>query len=282
MNENQTQNRRAVIDVGSNSVKLLVAEVTSGDVTPLVHEGEQTRLGRGVFDSGKLDPEAIAQTAFVAGRFAEKARRMGAVEVKAVATSAAREARNGMDLIEAFRDVNVPLTIIEGAREAELVLRGVRSHSDFSDGPLAIIDVGGGSTELLVADETGLRVQHSFPLGTVRLLEQHRPSDLPTAQERAKAEEEKKRKQLEVQRKAEEEKAPERVVPLNDSRLNLNTAPPELIAKRLPGVGYATAKRIVELRMSLSGERFSNLKQLENIPRVNWEQLIAEDLIFIA
>ena len=129
--ENQTQNRRAVIDVGSNSVKLLVAEVAAGDVTPLVHEGEQTRLGRGVFDSGKLDPEAIAQTAFVAGRFAEKARRMGAVEVKAVATSAAREARNGMDLIEAFREVNVPLTIIEGDREAELVLRGVRSHPIF-------------------------------------------------------------------------------------------------------------------------------------------------------
>ena len=79
-----------------------------------------------------------------------------------------------------------------------------------------------------------------------------------------------------------EEQAPKSVVPVEDSRLNLNTAPPEQIAKRLPGVGYATAKRIVELRMSLSGERFSNLKQLENIPRVNWEQLIEEDLIFIS
>ena len=79
-----------------------------------------------------------------------------------------------------------------------------------------------------------------------------------------------------------EEKAPESIVPLEDTRLNLTTAPPEVIAKRLPGVGYATAKRIVELRMSLSGERFSNLKQLENIPRVNWEQLIEEDLIFIS
>lgn len=79
-----------------------------------------------------------------------------------------------------------------------------------------------------------------------------------------------------------EEKLPERVVPLEDTRLNLNTAPPEQIAKRLPGVGYSTAKKIVELRMSLSGERFSNLKQLENIPRVNWEQLIEEDLIFIS
>ena len=79
-----------------------------------------------------------------------------------------------------------------------------------------------------------------------------------------------------------EEPLPNPVVPIEDTRLNLNTAPAEQIAKRLPGVGYATAKRIVELRMSLSGERFSNLKHLENIPRVNWEQLIEEDLIFIS
>ena len=79
-----------------------------------------------------------------------------------------------------------------------------------------------------------------------------------------------------------EEEVPPSVVPLEDTRLNLNVAPAEIIAKRLPGVGFATAKKIVELRMSLSGERFANLKQLENIPRVNWEQLIEEDLIFIS
>jgi len=79
-----------------------------------------------------------------------------------------------------------------------------------------------------------------------------------------------------------EEEAPKTVVPIEDTRLNLNMAPAEQIAKRLPGVGFATAKKIVELRMSLSGERFANLKQLENIPRVNWEQLIEEDLIFIS
>ncbi len=79
-----------------------------------------------------------------------------------------------------------------------------------------------------------------------------------------------------------EEAVPDSIVPILDARLNLNHAPAELIAKRLPGVGYATAKKIVELRMSLSGERFSNLKQLENIPRVNWDQFIKEDLIFIS
>ena len=79
-----------------------------------------------------------------------------------------------------------------------------------------------------------------------------------------------------------EEEAPASIVPIEDTRLNLNFAPAEQIAKRLPGVGFATAKKIVELRMSLSGERFANLKQLENIPRVNWDQLIEEDLIFIS
>ena len=79
-----------------------------------------------------------------------------------------------------------------------------------------------------------------------------------------------------------EEPAPNSVLPLEERRLNLNTATAEIIQKRLPGVGYSTAKKIVELRMSLSGERFANLKQLENIPRVNWDQLIEEDLIFIS
>ena len=79
-----------------------------------------------------------------------------------------------------------------------------------------------------------------------------------------------------------EEPIPNNVVPIENTRLNLNTAPAEQIAKRLPGVGFATAKKIVELRMSLSGERFANLKQLENIPRVNWDQLVEEDLIFIS
>ena len=85
--------------------------------------------------------------------------------------------------------------------------------------------------------------------------------------------------QLEVEK---EEPVPLSVVPAEDARLNLNNATAEMIAKRLPGVGYTTAKRIVELKMSLSGERFTNLKQLENIPRVNWDQFISDDIIFIA
>jgi exopolyphosphatase/guanosine-5'-triphosphate,3'-diphosphate pyrophosphatase len=183
--KNQTQNRRAVIDVGSNSVKLLVADVAEGVVTPILREGEQTRLGRGVFETGLLQPAAIEETARAAAAFADKARAHGATQIRVLATSAARDAANRGELAGAMSAAGLNLEIISGATEAELVLRGVRSHPDFAEGPLALIDVGGGSTELLVADGEGLRVQHSFQLGTVRWLEQYPPGDPPADVERA-------------------------------------------------------------------------------------------------
>ena len=105
---------------------------------------------------------------------------------------------------------------------------------------------------------------------------------LPYDKERGRLSEEPTLERKVLKKREEEEKIPDGITQIEDTRLNLNTAPAEIIAKRLPGVGYATAKKVVELRLSLSGERFANLKQLENIPRVNWEQLIKEDLIFIA
>jgi len=184
--KNQTQNRRAIIDVGSNSVKLLIADVVDGVVMPFIHKGEQTRLGQGVFETGQLASEAIEATARVVADFAAKAKGQGAASVRVLATSAAREAANGDGLAAAIAEGGLELEIIDGQTEAELVLRGVRSLPDLAEGPLAIIDVGGGSTEFLVADATALRLQHSFPLGTVRWLEAFPVSDPPTAAERAK------------------------------------------------------------------------------------------------
>ncbi|MBT6450809.1 MAG: hypothetical protein HOK62_08845 [Verrucomicrobiales bacterium] len=184
--KNQTQNRRAIIDVGSNSVKLLIADVVDGVVMPLIHKGEQMRLGQGVFETGQLAPEAIEATARVVADFAAKAKGHGAASVRVLATSAAREASNGDELVAAISAGGLDLEIIDGQTEAELVLRGVRSLPDLAEGPLAIIDVGGGSTEFLVADVTALRLQHSFLLGTVRWLEAFPVSDPPTDAERAK------------------------------------------------------------------------------------------------
>lgn len=77
-----------------------------------------------------------------------------------------------------------------------------------------------------------------------------------------------------------EDAIPESVIPV-DTRLNINAASAEAIAKAVKGIGYSTAKKIVELRLSLSGERFSNLDQLKRIGRVDWDQVLAEDLIYI-
>ncbi len=183
--KNQTQNRRAIIDVGSNSVKLLIAEVVDGNVIPLLHEGEQTRLGRGVFETGLLQPAAIDDTTRVVADFAGKARGHGATQIRVLATSAARDATNSDELTASMTVIGLNLEIISGEVESELVLRGVRSHPDFAEGSLALIDVGGGSTELLVTDAQSLRVEQSFQLGTVRLLEKNPPSDPPTGAERA-------------------------------------------------------------------------------------------------
>jgi len=176
--------RRAVIDVGSNSVKLLVADVSDGQVKPVKAKGKQTRLGKGVFKTGRLQQDRIDETVRVIGKFSDKARTLGATDLRVLATSAAREAANGDDFERAVAVHGVELEIIAGEEEANLILRGVRTHPNFAKGPLAVIDVGGGSTELLVADGDRLLTQASHPLGTVRWLDRHPPSDPPTVGDR--------------------------------------------------------------------------------------------------
>src|SRR5580704_15287804 len=94
--------RRAVIDVGTNSVKLLVADVSDSSVQPVVEDNEQTRLGAGFFETRRLQPGAIALTAQAVARFADRARELQAGSVRVIATSAAREPLNPGDLIAAI------------------------------------------------------------------------------------------------------------------------------------------------------------------------------------
>src|SRR2546427_294322 len=90
--------RRAVIDIGTNSVKLLVAEVSGNRVEPLVERSEQTRLGRGFYETRRLQPDALAHTARVVAEFAAQARELGTVALRVIATSAARDAVNSAEL----------------------------------------------------------------------------------------------------------------------------------------------------------------------------------------
>jgi len=176
--------RRSVIDVGTNSVKVLVADVSGGVVTPLWETSEQTRLGRGFYDSHRLQAEPVAATARAVARFASEARNRGASRIRVVATSAARDAVNRDELLDAIRQVAALETeVISGELEAEWGFAGVGSSPELAGRRLMVIDVGGGSTELILGEGGHVVYRRSFPLGSVRLHERFPISDPPTPAE---------------------------------------------------------------------------------------------------
>jgi len=175
----QTPQWRAVIDIGTNSVKLLIADVAGGRAEPLFEGSIQTRLGRGLYPGRQLTPQAIADTARVVAVFAEEARLLGA-PIRVIATSAAREAGNPGDLLAAMRRAaGLKVEIISGAQEAAWAFQGVVTDPRFAGRPLLILDVGGGSTEFILGQGAVPTFCQSFPLGIVRLCEQLQPSETP-------------------------------------------------------------------------------------------------------
>jgi exopolyphosphatase/guanosine-5'-triphosphate,3'-diphosphate pyrophosphatase len=172
--------RRAVIDVGTNSIKLLVADVRGRDVQPVHEDSRQTRLGKGFYETRRLQPEPIARTAEAVWEFSEIARERTADSIRVIATSAARDAVNPTDLTTAIeRACGLKTEIISGAREAEWVFQGVATDAELAGQPLLLLDVGGGSTEFILGHGTKKSFAHSFPLGTVRLMEHFPHSDPP-------------------------------------------------------------------------------------------------------
>jgi len=173
--------RRAVIDVGTNSIKLLVGDVADGIVSPADERSEQTRLGAGFYDNHMLQAVPIARTASAVARFVALARELDSESVRILATSAARDAKNPDDLLEAIRRVSgLRVEIISGEQEAEWVFRGVTSDPRLHGKKLLILDVGGGSTEFILGEHDHHSFRQSFPMGSVRLLEQLRPTDPPS------------------------------------------------------------------------------------------------------
>jgi exopolyphosphatase/guanosine-5'-triphosphate,3'-diphosphate pyrophosphatase len=178
------QQRRAVIDIGTNSIKLLVADVTGRLVQPLWEDSKQTRLGRGFYETHQLQPEPIEQTAQAVAQFAATAREWKAKSVRVIATSAARDAKNPRDLTAAIeRESGFKVEIISGEQEADWAFQGVTSDPKLTKHPLLLLDVGGGSTEFILGHGHRKLFAHSFPLGTVRLLEKFPHSDPPAPAE---------------------------------------------------------------------------------------------------
>jgi exopolyphosphatase/guanosine-5'-triphosphate,3'-diphosphate pyrophosphatase len=176
--------RLAAIDVGTNTVLLLVAERRGEGFAPLLERAEITRLGRGVDASGRLDPAAIADTVQVLAGFARAARELGAKIVACVATSAARDAANGGEFFAAAKAAAglVP-EVIAGEEEARLVWTSAWRDFGRDGEPLAVLDVGGGSTELSCGEGPAPRRRVSLQVGAVRLAERHQGGDPPSADE---------------------------------------------------------------------------------------------------
>lgn len=176
--------RRAVIDVGTNSVKLLVADVGADTVTPVLEQGEQTRLGRGFYETHRLQPDAIALTASVIDQFARQAVELGAASVRPFATSAARDARNADELRAAVQQASgLQLTVISGETEAEWAFQGAITNPRLKGHAFLLIDVGGGSTEFILGENGHRRLSRSYNLGTVRTLEALPHGDPPQSKE---------------------------------------------------------------------------------------------------
>jgi exopolyphosphatase/guanosine-5'-triphosphate,3'-diphosphate pyrophosphatase len=177
--------RRAVLDVGTNSVKLLVADVAA-EITPVWEESRQTRLGQGFYETHQLSGEAIARTARAAAELLATARSHRAEVIRIVATSAARDAQNAGELTTALEAATgLRLEIISGEQEADWVFDGVTTDPALARQPVLLLDVGGGSTEFILGQGHQKHFRHSFRLGTVRLLETIPHSDPPSRAELA-------------------------------------------------------------------------------------------------
>jgi exopolyphosphatase/guanosine-5'-triphosphate,3'-diphosphate pyrophosphatase len=178
--------RHAVIDVGTNSVKLLVADVAGQRVQPVWEDSKQTRLGRGFYETHQLQPEPIAKTAKAVAKFVLAAQNYQAHSIRIIATSAARDAMNPHDLVSAIEGAaGIKVEIISGDREAEWTFKGVATDPSLAQEPLLIVDLGGGSSEFILGRGSEKHFRESFPLGTVRLLERIPHGDPPKPEELA-------------------------------------------------------------------------------------------------
>ncbi len=184
--------RCAGIDVGTNTVLCLIADTDGSSVTAVEDHAEIVRLGEGLDRSGELKPEAVARALAALQRMIARVRKLGCAHVVGVGTEALRRARNGSLFVNEatalLGSVGGRFFVIDGEREARLSWRAVRAAFPLLAGARTVVDIGGGSTELLVGDRDGAIARDgvvSLPIGSVRLTERLLKHDPPTADEKA-------------------------------------------------------------------------------------------------
>ncbi|EKT82751.1 Ppx/GppA phosphatase family protein [Rhodococcus opacus] len=179
--------RVAAVDCGTNSIRLLVADVDEqGALHDVCREMRVVRLGQGVDATGRLAPEAIERTRVALSEYAGMIADAGATAVRMVATSATRDASNREDFFSMTREVlgavipGAGAEVITGDEEARLSFNGAVGELDPSQGPFVVVDLGGGSTEVVLGDESGVHAAFSTDIGCVRITERCLHDDPPT------------------------------------------------------------------------------------------------------
>ena len=179
--------RVAAVDCGTNTIKLLVADLdrASGGQETLVREMRIVRLGQGVDATGRLSEEALARVFTACEEYASLVAAHDVSALRFVATSAARDAENSADFTAGVRQrLGVSPEVVSGDVEAQLTFDGATRSLPAVDPPVAVLDIGGGSTELIVGDAHGrVRAARSLDIGSVRLTERLMPSDPPASGE---------------------------------------------------------------------------------------------------
>ena len=175
--------RVAAIDCGTNSIRLLIADIDGNNFREVVRDMEIVRLGQGVDETGQFHPDAIARTLAAVDKFAAEIAKRGVEKIRFCATSATRDATNRHLFVDGVRDrLGIELEVISGDEEAALSFAGAIKDLDPSNGPFLVVDIGGGSTEFVFGTST-VEAARSVNIGCVRMTERHFASDPATAQQ---------------------------------------------------------------------------------------------------
>jgi exopolyphosphatase/guanosine-5'-triphosphate,3'-diphosphate pyrophosphatase len=175
--------RVAAIDCGTNSIRLLIADIDGSNFREVVRDMEIVRLGQGVDETGKFHPDAIARTLAAVDKFAAEIAKRGVEKIRFCATSATRDATNRHLFVDGVRDrLGIEPEVISGDEEAALSFAGAIKDLNPSDGPFLVVDIGGGSTEFVFGTAT-VEAARSVNIGCVRMTERHFANDPATAEQ---------------------------------------------------------------------------------------------------
>jgi len=170
--------RVAVMDLGTNTFHLLITEGESDHLQEIVHEQEAVKLGEGGINKGLIQPAAFERGINTMKRYHQLIVQNNVTQVRAIATSALRNAANGQEFIDKVKtETGIAIELINGDEEAGYIYKGVKACGCLSDANSLIVDIGGGSVEFIICNEESIKWKQSFEIGAARLMDKFHQTD---------------------------------------------------------------------------------------------------------